>query len=75
MEQDPNGINSSDTTSKPSNSTIREETSLISKITRMKKVNTLELINLRKEEFNRDGISDILMRCHKKLRTELVQED
>lgn len=75
MEQDLNGTNFSDTTLKPDNSTIREERFLISRVTRMKKEPTLELILPRMEEFNRDGQSDILMKCKPKLRMVPDQED
>jgi len=75
MEQDPNGTNSSDTTHRPDNSTINVERSLISKITRMKKVNTLELMMLRKEDNNKDGPSSMSIKWIKLPRTELEAED
>jgi len=75
MEPDLNGINSSDTTFRLDNSTIREEWFLISKITRMKMVNTLELINPILEEFNRDGSSNMLTKWQMNLSQEPDPED
>jgi hypothetical protein len=59
MEQDLNGINSSDTILRLIKSTISKVKYLILLTTRIKKANTLELLTLRLTEFNKDGSLDM----------------